>query len=90
MIIKGQLLFASVTTDGEGISLRLQSPEGKIIECISTIQDDWLKIPPGKNPQKELQKVCDLLNGYERLSDGSILPIKDYKPKIITIVQSGD
>jgi len=91
--VKGSLLLSSVADGNSGILLRVQTEENKIELCIlpvgEAIGDINLIIPDGMDPQKELQKVCDLLNGFTENEKGEMIPNPYHKPKNITLVEKG-
>ena len=83
--IIGTILEAKVSEDFEGIVMKIRS-NNRDIYCKATTQEQWLKIPVGKNPQKELQKVCDLLTGYN-VVDGEKIPITGFVHKQVKIIK---
>ena len=46
--------------------------------------EHWGRIPPEKNPSKELQVIADLFNGYKEVN-GKKEHIKNWVPKIINL-----
>ena len=91
--VKGSLLLSSVAEGDSGILLRVQTEENKIEFCMlpvgESIGDINLIIPEGMNPKEELQKVCDLLNGFTKNEKGEMIPNPYHKPKNITLVEKG-
>ena len=88
--IKGTLLFASVAEENKGIILRVETEEQRIEICLlpvgERIGDISLVIPEGMDAQKEMQKVCDLLNGMRENDSGEMILNPNHIPKQITIV----
>ena len=81
--ITGIVKDAEITEDRRGLQLMIES-NGRIFKVISTIDDPWLRVPKGKDPVEELQKVCSLLKGIE-IVDGAPTPIPGFTPRQITI-----
>ncbi|HUW43955.1 MAG TPA: hypothetical protein VMV95_03285 [Bacillota bacterium] len=87
---KAILEIAVVTDNAEGIVLSLKKEDGKregfFLKVGETMGDISLVLKPGMNAQVELQKVCDLLNGFEKIN-GELIPIPDFKQKKITLIK---
>jgi hypothetical protein len=81
--IVGKIMDAFVSEKDDGIYLKIRCEKGDLV-CFSSIQEDWLKIPEGKNSHEELQKVVDLLTGY-RYINGEKESIPGFIHKNVTI-----
>lgn len=84
--LEGYVKSAELTPDKKGIIIKLLNEKKEVISIKSTIEDDWLKIPEGKNAEEELKKTCCLLTGY-RYVNGQKIPIPNFKMKKITIIK---
>ena len=82
--LKIKVIDATVNLDATGIFLLSEIEKDKRKVLFFSIEDDWLRIPEGKIAAVELQKVCDLLNGY-RIVDNEKIPIKGKYPKTLTV-----
>ncbi len=87
--LKGNLEIALVTEKADGIILTVSTEEnerkGYFLPLGEKIGDINLILKPGMDARAELQKVCNLLNGYT-VEDGKINPIPNFIPKKINIV----
>lgn len=87
--IKGQLIFATVADDASGIHLRIATDDNKLevafLPVNEQLGDISLILKDGMDAKKELQTVCNLLNGYSEKKDGTLIPMSGYKPRNITI-----
>jgi len=88
--IKGKLIMATVAEDASGIHLRVATDDNKLeitfLPVNETMGDISLVLKEGMDAEKELQKVCDLMNGYEKNKDGSLSPIVGFMQKKITLM----
>lgn len=90
--IKGELIMATVAEDASGIHLRVATNDEKpkieiaFLPVNEQIGDLNLKLKEGMDAQVELQKVCNLLNGYTENKDGSLNLIENFQRKQITII----
>ena len=87
--VEGEVIEAKLNEKKDGIILKVKSDKG-CLHCESTIRDDWLRIPVGMNAEVELQKVCDLFNGYQPMENGEKVPIKGFKRKKVSIIRQGE
>jgi len=85
--VKGTVLEASVDEKCEGIYLKMLTKEGKIVTFHATTQDQWLKIPEGKDAETELIKTCELLNGYRTDMLGNRVEIPFFVKKELHIIK---
>jgi hypothetical protein len=92
--IEGKLIFSSVAEDSSGIHLRLATEDGKIeivfLEVNKSYGDLNLILKNGMNPKEEMQKVCNLLNGFHTLEDGTVYPLPNHIQKNIKLIIDGD
>ena len=87
--IKGQLIFATVADDASGIHLRVATDKNKLevafLPVNEQIGDISLILKEGMDAKKELQTVCNLLNGYNEESDGTLTPMNGYRQRKVII-----
>lgn len=81
-----EVIFATVNDDGSGMHLRLRDNDGNV-QVVYTPSEVWGKIPEEMDRKKELQKVANLLNGFEIKPNGQWVPLPNFVPKKITIVK---
>jgi len=88
--IKCKLLFSSVANDASGIHLRMEREDEKLEVCFLPVGEQLgdinLVLKEGMDPRTELEKVANLLNGYQILPGGSITPLPGFVPKTITLI----
>ena len=89
--IKTTLVFASVADDLSGINLRLVTEKNELfvafLKANERIGDINLVLRRGMDAKTELQKVCNILNGFTENEDGSLSPINNFQQKKITLVR---
>lgn len=89
--IEGTLIFASVTEDAGGIHMRVATAENKLeivfLPVNERLGDISLVLKEGMDAQEELQKVCNLLNGYLNEEDGTLSLIPGFVSKKIKIIK---
>ena len=87
--IKGTLIFATVAEDASCIQLRIATDDNDLrivsLGVNEELGDINVKLKEGMDARKELQKVCDLLNGYIEGENGSLIPRPGFLPRRITI-----
>lgn len=102
--IKGKLIFASVAEDDSGIHLRIATDlieatnttceipsklEVAFLPVNEKIGELSLILKEGMDAREEMQKVCDLLNGYKTEKDGRLTQMfryeKDEDGNLLTI-----
>jgi len=88
--INGELIFASVAEDASGIHMRVATDnngfEIAFLPVNERMGDISLVLREGMDAEKELQKVCDLLNEDLKILDektGQIIGLKKRNIKII-------
>jgi hypothetical protein len=84
-LITGIIVDAVLNKNEDGIVMKI-FVNGQYVFCESTINENWLKIPKGKNAKEELLKVCDLLTGYQVIN-GERQLIPGFKHKEVNIVK---
>ena len=82
--VEGYILNAYVDEHNSGIYMRIVSNNGKQVVVHSSTEEPWLTLKEGMNAQEELQKVCDLLNGYKMIGEEKI-SFDGVYPKKVTI-----
>ena len=60
--IQAEILFATVSEDASGILIRARNVENNELLARFVPAEVWGKIPPDKDPRKELQDIADSLN----------------------------
>jgi hypothetical protein len=78
------IVSAIVEPDGSGINIRAKNEKGEV-EGLFTPAETWGKIPVGKNPAVELEKIARILNGYRENQFGEWEVVENFKPKIINL-----
>jgi len=83
----GVVVGANIDEKNEGLYLTVRTESGRDVVCHSSINEDWLRIPVGKDPRKELEITCNLLNGYKTDSNGNKTVISGHRKIAVTIIK---
>jgi hypothetical protein len=55
------------------------------LESNANYGDINLKLREDHDPMEELQKLCNIINGFKQTKDGTLVPIEGHKPRRIKI-----
>lgn len=79
-----EVISAIVEPNASGINLRAKNERGEL-EGLFVPAEVWGRIPPGKDPAIELEKIARILNGYREVSNGEWEPVENFQPRIINL-----